>query len=68
VFFKFNEKNSNNGQSVKLVVGNTGAGVFKNDVYSVYIDISSIPDLLQVTHRKIRVTYVGQSKQRCYIW
>lgn len=29
-------------------MGNTGSGVFKNDVYNVYIDISGISDLLSV--------------------
>ncbi|KAK1309575.1 putative aldehyde oxidase-like protein [Acorus calamus] len=38
-----------NGSRVRLLVGNTGAGVYRNyDQYDKYIDVRNIPELLEI--------------------
>lgn len=44
-------------ESYRLVGGNTGVGVFKNDgPFSVFIDFKSIPDLFTVTKTAVDLT------------
>ncbi|KAG9445197.1 hypothetical protein H6P81_016537 [Aristolochia fimbriata] len=43
------ETENGNGHKVKLVVGNTGSGVYKErDSYDTYIDLRQIPELLMI--------------------
>jgi xanthine dehydrogenase/oxidase len=41
-------KNSFAGQDLKLVVGNTSAGIYKNQPAEILVDISGVPDLLNL--------------------
>lgn len=37
------------GQAIKLVFGNTSTGIFKNDVSTVFVDMSNVPELQVVS-------------------